>query len=81
MTPKELAERASELLDSEIWALAYDAWRSSLHEQWESCSDWRERERIYDRLQALKDLKAQLESFQNGALRKEPLQGDDAWKQ
>jgi hypothetical protein len=75
LTPKERADRAAELLNSEVWAEAYAELTNSLHLRWEGTQpdDWKERERIYDRLQAIKDLKAQFESFQSGALRKEPL--------
>lgn len=76
MTPKERADRAREIFESEVWADAYADLQGSLHSAWEASppDDWKGRERIYDRLQALKDLKAQLESYQHfGALRKEPL--------
>lgn len=66
-----IAHHAKELLDSEAWAKAYAAVESSLAASWSVETEWRKREALWERLQALKDLKAQLESFvADGTLRK-----------
>jgi len=76
LTPKERADRATELFESEVWEEAYAELKNSLHAAWEASrpDDYEGRERAYNRLQALMDMRAQLQTFQFfGAPRKEPL--------
>jgi hypothetical protein len=65
MHPKERARLAEEIFRNDVFHLAFDYLEQVLIAEWKSSSPeaWKARERTYDRLQALIDVKAQLENF------------------
>lgn len=65
MTPNEKSRLAREALDNPVIEEAFDAIEMSIYAEWKSSSpdQWKGRERTYERLQALLDLKAQLQTF------------------
>lgn len=65
MTPSERSRLASEALDNPVLNEAFDVLELSIYAEWKSSSpdQWKGRERTYERLQALLDLKAQLQTF------------------
>jgi len=73
LNPQHRASLAAQVLENEAYAEAYAAIERDLTTQW-ACTTppaAQLRERLYERLQALKDVKGQLESFlATGALPK-----------
>lgn len=65
MTPRERARLADEALRNEVIQEAFEVIERNLHAEWSSSSPdkWKDRERTYDKLQALMDLKAQFQTF------------------
>ena len=56
---------AAEILRNEAWPHVYSVLETRLVEQWKNSpvDNWKLRERIYDQLQALRDVRQQLESI------------------
>ena len=56
---------AAQILENEAWDEAYTQLESALVDNWKASEPdaWKVRESIYERLQALKDVRAQLETF------------------
>lgn len=65
MTPSEKASNARQILDNQVLNEAFSDLTSRLHDAWETShpDKWKDREAIFNQLQALKDLKAQLETY------------------
>ena len=65
MSPNEKARLAEEILRNEIFQEAISTLESGLVAEWKATTpdSWKSRERLYDRLQALMDLRQQLETF------------------
>lgn len=72
MTNRSNSFLAAQILENEAWEEAFKQLNASLHASWEHTSpdEWKKREQIYERLQALQDVKNKLETFlATGALR------------
>lgn len=56
---------AAEILRNEAWPHVYAVLEQRLTDQWKNSTpdDWKGRERVFDRLQALRDVRQQLESI------------------
>jgi hypothetical protein len=69
MTPNERAAQAKILLESEIFDEAFKALDARLTSLWKSShpDQWKYRERVFDQLGALQDVKHLLEDFINTA--------------
>jgi hypothetical protein len=65
VTPNEKASSARQILENQVLREAFSDLTNRLHDSWESSplDQFREREAIFNQLQALKDLKAQLEDY------------------
>ena len=65
MTPPERATQARLILDNPILDEAFGEVKSRLMSSWEAThpDQWKVREGLFDRLQALKDVRQQLETF------------------
>lgn len=65
MTPYERATNARQLLDNPVLDEAFGEIKSRLVSSWETThpDQWKAREGLFDRLQALKDVRQQLETF------------------
>ena len=65
MTKHKNALLAAQILENEAWGEAYEQLESALIEGWKASEPdaWKAREGLYERLQALKDVRAQLETF------------------
>jgi hypothetical protein len=65
VTPSEKASNARQILENQVLQEAFIDLASRLHGSWEAShpDKWKDREAIFNQLQALKDLKAQLESY------------------
>jgi len=64
---------AGQILENEVWQSAFTELERALMTEWATTTPpaAQLREKLYDRLQALKDVKGQLETFfATGALRK-----------
>jgi len=64
---------ARQILENEVWQSAFSELERALMTEWATTTQPAAalREKLYDRLQALKDVKGQLETFfATGALRK-----------
>jgi hypothetical protein len=65
MTPNDKARLAEELFRNEVFHEAFNELESSLVAKWKATppDSWKSREKLYDQLQALMDLRQQLETF------------------
>ena len=65
MTPNEKSTLARDLLRNDIFNEAIKEIESSLVGEWKASHPdaWKARERVYDRLQSLMDIRAQLETY------------------
>ena len=56
---------AAEILRNEAWPHVYATLETRLTEQWKNSApeDWKGRERTFDRLQSLRDVRQELESI------------------
>lgn len=72
MTNRSNSFLAAQILENEAWEDAFKQLNASLHSSWEHTApeEWKKREQIYERIQALQDVKTKLETFlATGALR------------
>lgn len=65
MTPSERANQAQLILDNETFHEAFQAVERGLVDLWKASAPdaWKQRERVYDQLKALQDVKQQLETY------------------
>jgi hypothetical protein len=65
MTPTERARLAEEVLRNEVFNEAFEVLEQYLVAEWKVSppENWKSRERTYEKLQALIDVKAQLQTF------------------
>jgi len=65
MTPNERAAQAKIVLESEIFSEVFKVLDDRMTSLWKSShpDQWKYRERVFDQLQALQDVKRQLEDF------------------
>lgn len=73
MSAQHLSSLAKQILENEAWQKAFVECERGLMTAWATSAapDWKLREQLYERLQALKDVKGQLETFlATGALPK-----------
>jgi hypothetical protein len=77
-TVKSYSSQAAQVLENEAWNEAFTQLDASLHSSWAHTSpdEWKKREQIYERIQALQDVRNKLETFlATGALDQNP-----AWR-
>lgn len=65
MTPSDRARWANEALQNKVITEAFDCLEANLIAEWKSSppDKWKGREATYDKLQALMDLRSQLQNF------------------
>ncbi len=65
MTPSERARLANEILNNEVFDEAFKAQERALIAEWKAShpDKWKDREATYMKLQALLDVKQQLDNF------------------
>lgn len=65
MNHSDLGNYAYDLLNNPAWEHAYSVLEGRLTSQWKNSAvdDWKSRERVFAQLQALMDVKQQLETF------------------
>ena len=68
---RNLSSQAAQVLENEAWLESFKQLYESLHAQWASTAheEWRKREMLYERIQALQDVRMKLETLMaTGAL-------------
>jgi hypothetical protein len=65
VTPSERSRLARDILDNEVFTEACGEIEKTLKDSWKATPPdaWKRREGLYERLQALEDIKAQLQTF------------------
>ena len=76
---REIGARAKALLDDDLLKAAFEAVQYSIHEQWEHCGDPSIRDRLWMKLQVIKDVYKDLDTkIQTGLMAAQQLRAQAA---